>query len=516
MRRWPLRKLAALFAAVALAVLLLRLPHDGSARAPRAGAEAPEAAEAVEAKGGGAPKGPSPAAWPDRPAAAARGAMSAFGTVVTEEGAPVEGAEVRALLPDGPATTTGSDGTYALTGLRMGSLPLRASARGYAARVQQTEVALPETRVDFVLRRAAPIVGRVVDQSGLPVQGARLRLASASENVRIEEEHETGEDGEFRFEDAYEGRWWLLLRPARAGDFEGMREILVSPSEGPLELGVRRPGAAGVDLFFEVVDARSGEPLSIGHASVERDERAAMSLPQAVETGRGMVVARGVPPGRWRLTIISPHSRVTRVVDAVAGAGEVRRRIAVAPPGSIVGRADLSGVAAPGRLDLRTHPPGQGRFASARHAEQRFERGCASLDAIDGYAFRLDDVPAEMPIDLVVSAEDMLGRARVTVEGGGVAQVTVRMRKAGTLDLRVSNPPPVRRFVIEYRPEGEADWPDWRYHGHAEVSERIVLPAGPVRWSVRWPDPRSGEPVVREGDVTVKAGAVTVVEVDLR
>ncbi|MCK6461259.1 MAG: hypothetical protein L6Q95_15355, partial [Planctomycetes bacterium] len=348
------------------------------------------------------------------------------------------------------------------------------------------------------------------------VRGARLRLASAAEDVRLAEDRETGEDGEFRFEDAYEGSWWLTLRPGRAGDFEGMREILVSPAEGPLELAVRRPGAAGVDLVFEIVDARTGEALSIAHASIERDEPAAMPLSHAVETGRGMVVARRVTPGRWRLTVISPHSRVTRVVDATAGAGEVRRRIEVAPPGSIVGHADVSGVAAPERLGLRTHPPGQGRFVSARHAEQRFERGCASLDAIDGYAFRLDDVPTDMPIDLVVSAEGLVGRARATVAGGGVAHATVRMREAGTLELRIANPPPVRTVAVEFAPASEPDWPDRRVVRHDEPHTRIALPKGPVRWSVRWPDPRSGRPVVRDGDATVEARAVTVVDIDLR
>ena len=86
----------------------------------------------------------------------------------------------------------------------------------------------------------------------------------------------------------------------------------------------------------------------------------------------------------------------------------------------------------------------------------------------------------------------------------------------GQLRQQVKDSVPVGAVAVEFEPASEPDWPDWRVVRYGEGRTGIALPAGPVRWSVRWPDPRTGRPVVREGDATVEARAVTVVEIDLR
>ena len=95
-----MRKLAALLAVAALAVLLWQRHRSAPERSPAQGAPvvSPEPS-ATDARSADVPETEAPEPW-------------VLGRVRTEEGVPIEGAEVRAVLPDGPAAKTGADGAY--------------------------------------------------------------------------------------------------------------------------------------------------------------------------------------------------------------------------------------------------------------------------------------------------------------------------------------------------------------------------------------------------------------------
>jgi hypothetical protein len=442
-----------------------------------------------------------------------------FGSVRTPEGVPIEGAEVRAISPDGPAANTGVEGWYSLPA-QPGSCVVRASADGCAAVEQRVAVSPLGARIDFVLHPSAPILGRVVDQQGMPVEGARLRAARVDETRVALNERATDADGAFAFDDAYAGEWWLSLLPPDEGVFAGGREILVAAGGPPLRLVLRRQEAEH-RLVLEAVGPDGTErPITAAYLWV--DDRP--FEPLRAEIAKGSAVVSRIAAGRWLAEIsTASEGTVNRVLDIPPGTGEARLRIEIGKRGTITGRADVTGLASPpSDLSLSISPRRGASWVPPPRWGMPFAPTDSTLvfpelEAEDGFAFRLESVAPGEPVDISVTGDGCYGRARVMIESGGQERVVVRMRPTGTLRLRVANPPAVRQVYFEFMPEGEAP----RAHGTLAWTRGvdvidIALPAGRARWRATWLDPLDGSPVVREGEVTIEAGAVTAVEADLR
>ncbi|HZO08202.1 MAG TPA: carboxypeptidase-like regulatory domain-containing protein, partial [Myxococcota bacterium] len=144
---------------------------------------------------------------------------SISGAVRTEEGAAVAGAKLETHSRGAMvAATSDAAGAYRLEGLdpSIETGWFMVSAPGF---VEQNR-SLPFSArgdlegIDSVLERPEPIAGRVVDQDGRPVAGARPHLHRGNEWRRMSgEQGRTGADGAFRFDDAAAGAWTLQVQP---------------------------------------------------------------------------------------------------------------------------------------------------------------------------------------------------------------------------------------------------------------------------------------------------------------
>jgi hypothetical protein len=116
-------------------------------------------------------------AGPDEPVAVVRG------RVVSATGGVVSGAQVRLTQNAGGAaavTRSGRDGRFAFTGIVPGPFLIAASKTGYSSNGSPFGRALTVTATgadaELTLTPWSTVTGRVVDESGEPVQGASLQL----------------------------------------------------------------------------------------------------------------------------------------------------------------------------------------------------------------------------------------------------------------------------------------------------------------------------------------------------
>lgn len=119
-------------------------------------------------------------------------------------GAPIAGAEIELRSTLTWSAKTGADGVATLRGVGPVWAPLVARASGFAPHAMlvstRGDPAHPE-RVAITLGRGAAIAGRVIDEAGQPVAGARVVAASASEPFPVTDPRRdgvvSGADGAF-------------------------------------------------------------------------------------------------------------------------------------------------------------------------------------------------------------------------------------------------------------------------------------------------------------------------------
>lgn len=220
-----------------------------------------------------------------------RGVMLA-GRVVDPSGRPVVGARVtrHSELEDPFAgTITDRDGAFAFRNATAGEVGLFVEADGFAPARITTAVPLSGSTLLCQLKPGRRLDGRVVDDLGQPVVGARVQSADAppgSWNVR------TGPDGAFQHPSASSEPWAYLVSEADGFD----PAIVVLAADGASKT-IRLVGSAARDQLQCVVrvqDAVTHRPVPRFQALVH--ERVSDTLvqwvlgPRKVEEGKDGVV----------------------------------------------------------------------------------------------------------------------------------------------------------------------------------------------------------------------------------
>ena len=180
-------------------------------------------------------------------------------------GAPVAGADVELRATLVWKATTDAEGVARLRGVGPAWAPLAVRAAGFAPAAMILGVAgdpaAPE-RVAVALARGAAISGRVVDDGGAPVGGARVVAVSASEPLPVVDPRRdgvlAGADGRFTIPAVAAGTWRLT---ATHGE-------LAPHTSAPITVGGER-GKTGVELVMArggvvrgVVKDHAGEPVA--------------------------------------------------------------------------------------------------------------------------------------------------------------------------------------------------------------------------------------------------------------
>ncbi|MBI1854136.1 MAG: carboxypeptidase regulatory-like domain-containing protein [Planctomycetes bacterium] len=222
------------------------------------------------------------------------------GRVIDPEGAPVEGATVRAgdRLPfgvpgfgvatdRGPGNaSTGSDGTFLLQGLpteRARTIVATHPDFAPAALDRVIPVAGVETGVpDIRLSRGSSISGRVTDPNGKPIVAAVVRVRS-DEAARFdvgpfERDARTDEDGRYRVPHLLAGK--KSVAATAKGFARAAREAVVVS-------GVERDELAGIDLVLEPGHSISGRVLGPDGAPVAKARVTARPSDGRPPMGRG-------------------------------------------------------------------------------------------------------------------------------------------------------------------------------------------------------------------------------------
>ncbi len=202
------------------------------------------------------------------------------GQVVDADGRPVVGASVTAAqVTDVPGyrdrmDVTDEDGRFRLGGLLPTLADLSVSAEGFGP------VAAPGVRpgtdepTRIELSAAGVVLGRVVDETGGPLNGVSVLLAAEDVSSGLSWNHvvfgcKTADDGSFRFDALGPGRWVAEARSHMGASAEESVEVL--PGEtAEMELRLRRR-----DVLTVAVSNQLGMPLSGAEVMVTPAGRAA-------------------------------------------------------------------------------------------------------------------------------------------------------------------------------------------------------------------------------------------------
>jgi protocatechuate 3,4-dioxygenase beta subunit len=213
-------------------------------------------------------------------------------------GAPVAGATVELRGTLTYAAQTGADGTAKLTGVGPTWAPLVAHAPGYAQAAMMLGVSgdpkVP-ARVSLSLARGAALAGRVVDDKGAAVAGARVHATSVTDPFPVSDPRRdsvtTGADGAFVLSAVASGTWRLTA----------MHDLGVADS-APLTVDGTHPrdgvvlvlAPAGV-VHGTVVDAK-GAPVPAADVNVVASGHVTWrTRRRAYADEKGAFVIRGLP-----------------------------------------------------------------------------------------------------------------------------------------------------------------------------------------------------------------------------
>ena len=346
----------------------------------------------AQGPGGGRGQGPGRAGGPGMPPRDARPAQQA-GTatirgriVAADTGAPVRRAQVRAVSTDARGSrlaTTDADGRYELRDLPAGRWEISASKAGFvtlrygqrrpleAGRPIELVDAQVMDRADIALPRGAAITGRVYDEFGDPVAGARVQVLhyrtvqGARRLVPLGIADESDDTGAFRLFGLTPGDYYVsaTLRAMRVDDptadaagyaptyFPGTGNV-VEAQRVTLGLGQELGNISfallpvrTVRVSGSVIDS-TGKPLTGGFLMLAPAD--STSEAPMIFGGGGNV--RG--DGSFTLTNVAPGSYTLTVTTRGPGGGRFGGRggTAAAVEGDIasvalsVGNEDMSGV----------------------------------------------------------------------------------------------------------------------------------------------------------------------------
>jgi beta-lactamase regulating signal transducer with metallopeptidase domain/protocatechuate 3,4-dioxygenase beta subunit/peroxiredoxin len=188
--------------------------------------------------------------------------VSVAGTVVDEQGRPVDGAEVGMIESDYretfhsvmPTTTADAEGRFRFTHVRPGRVVIQAKARGHAPGLKAVEAKEGVDGAEVRLGLPKTLAGRVVDSEGRPIPGAVVSIDSWRGYRALGVFLKTDSDGRYRWEKAPDDS--VLINANRPG-YEGISRHRAAPAEGDVVLTLNR----SLVISGRVHDVESDEPI---------------------------------------------------------------------------------------------------------------------------------------------------------------------------------------------------------------------------------------------------------------
>ncbi len=228
------------------------------------------------------------------------------GTVSSNAGTPLEGVTIEAFSETGesgggasgrPTAVSDTAGRFRISGLQPGSWLFSASHTGFPRKVARQRIGNGNHSLDFILDSGPDVTGRVTDESGTPVPGARVFLSLAGGRPRgldllppVRDSQVVSQaDGSFRFTGIEDGSYRLLASKAGFAPAEPAETFTI----------------AGVPLGGLVLRLEQGSSISGRLLGLSYDELARIEIFAFRAEGRR---ARGEvdPAGGYRLPDLAP------------------------------------------------------------------------------------------------------------------------------------------------------------------------------------------------------------------
>ncbi|MEO6194630.1 MAG: carboxypeptidase-like regulatory domain-containing protein, partial [Thermoanaerobaculia bacterium] len=219
-----------------------------------------------------------------------------------ERGQPVPGAEVEA--GPGLAVTADAAGHAELAGVPLAPLEIRGTASGHQPGTRRLQPPLPP-RATLELRRGFTVRGRLLDSSGVPVDGGSLQIEAvncSSEGVlhadgRFEEDVQIGKESQLVLRSPQTRELRLTIAPGTAGEARDLGDL--TAPESPEVVGA--------------VAGRQGEPVAGARIWLPRPGPQGPSMAWGAHD---LVEARSGEDGRFRLSGLAPGPATLRVEAA--------------------------------------------------------------------------------------------------------------------------------------------------------------------------------------------------------
>ncbi len=245
------------------------------------------------------------------------------------------------------ATRSAADGRYELSGLPLGGVTVRASAKGIG-KDERDVTAQPGERLDWdpVLSLGLSIVGRVVDEAGVPAAGHLVEAANFAPGLTTTSQAVTDAQGRFTLVNCADGEHELRVCTS---DWRTIVAIVRGVRPGPDEVVVTTFPAEEPSAFLvgRLLDTAGQVPvqatLSVSYVRTGRGELVSLDSTGAFRCGP-------LRPGAWDLRAIvkgQPQHRLGRH-DLVAGETRDVGTLLLPRPGRLVVHASLPAGADPG------------------------------------------------------------------------------------------------------------------------------------------------------------------------
>lgn len=379
-------------------------------------------------------------------------------------------------------------------------LVLWARAPGYAraAATPLLDLRQPAMACDFTLRPATVVRGIVRDDAHRPVEGASVWVTDQAGQGVLDAAVTTDAAGAFTLPSVpRELLQFSVSAIGRADGFwVGVEGQTIDVATGqPAEFVLAWVSRASSRVTLAIVDAVDGSPadaLDVRYRAIGR--QGSLLLPELMLRSGGAVL-RGLPAGRWRLTVEAQgHRRGTCEVDLPTDTSEVDARCVVARPGAIVGTLVLADLPAELREvgAIWTTP-----FSAARwqplpgQTNVEVTRGFVPVAALGGGPFRLEDIEPDTEVTMFVSEGLVHGMRKVKVPAGAEVQVELRLEVGGALRFVRTTDAPHEGARIELRRASATEVTRTLYdQSDDDEIVRVALAEGEWTWTARW----SGDP----------------------
>ncbi len=389
------------------------------------------------------------------------------GKVLSPEGRPVpetEVAVVEASENGFPSfsplrATTDGDGQYRIEGIPPGKHTLEAHAEGYRRAVRDVELTPAAAAVDFALERGLEASGRVVDDAGNPVPGARLLLV-AGQNAFDSPRTVSGADGTFRFSGLQDGTYRLAaLKDGYTSDRKGTTVTLAGAPVSGLEVKLSGGGTITGRLTGVELSQLSQVRVSTNRAELGRVD------------SEGVYQILHVPPGEWTVTAVVPDTPLHAEghVTLEPGAREARLDLQLGGGRTLTGMVTSNGEPLAG--------------ASLSLARPKTEMGqTAATDHQGGFRFGgLEDGVYDLGVSTPKGAQH-----HESVEISGDREIRVELRTASLAGRAIdaADSSPVSGVRISLRPTVEGP----TLFGDATTDARgafRLLEVGDGAWTLR-------------------------------